>query len=85
MFGAAAAPAALSAGTSLEASAAHGANPRFKPRKISAASAFVLPPSGQCLRGHGMTMQLRSFRHVHWVKAIVKVNGKRIAVITPPR
>ncbi|MGH2938118.1 MAG: hypothetical protein ACRDPE_08360 [Solirubrobacterales bacterium] len=61
-----------------------GARPAHHPKPpISAAAAFVLPPSGQCVTGGTIKVELRKIRHVGWTGAVVKVNGGRFATISP--
>ena len=52
-----------------------------KPRRISAAAAFVLPSATKCVSGHALTLQVRKLAHVTWIGATVKVNGKRSKTI----
>jgi nitrogen fixation protein FixH len=63
-----------------DATAAGGARLRHKPKQISAASAFILPPLGKCL-GSEITLQLRQLPHVRWIGGSVEVNGKRVKTI----
>jgi hypothetical protein len=58
-----------------------GASFRHRPRQISAASAFVLPSTKQCVAGRELTIQLRTLPHVRWIGATVEVNGARFKTI----
>jgi hypothetical protein len=58
-----------------------GASFGHRSRQISAASAFVLPSTEQCVPGHELTVELRKLPHVRWIGATVEINGKRFATI----
>jgi hypothetical protein len=58
-----------------------GASFGHRPRQISAASAFVLPSTKQCVGDRELTIQLRTLPHVRWIGATVDVNGARFKTI----
>ncbi len=58
-----------------------GASFGHRPRQISAASAFVLPSTKQCVGGGELTIELRMLPHVRWISATVEVNGRRFETI----
>ncbi len=45
-------------------------------RQISAASAFVLPPATQCVKGRQLTVRVHKLPGVRFVSAVVKIDGK---------
>jgi hypothetical protein len=71
-------------GAGLVAPPGAGARPtHHRKPAISAAAAFVLPASGQCLKDGQVTVELRKIHHVAWAGAVVTVNGARFATIKP--
>jgi hypothetical protein len=67
------------------ASAAGQTGFEAKRKPISAASAFVLPSTAQCVSGRQLTIQLHKLPHVRWIDATVKVNGRRVLTIAHSR
>jgi hypothetical protein len=71
-------------GAGLVAPPGAGARPAHHQKPaISAAAAFVLPTSGQCLKDGQLTVELRKIHHVTWAGAVVTVNGAKLATIKP--
>lgn len=50
-------------------------------RVVPASTAFLLPSSSKCVSKRELTIELRSVKHVKWISATVKVNGKQVATI----
>jgi hypothetical protein len=55
------------------------------PPRISAASAFTLPPAKACVSRRHFTIRIRKLRGVTFVSAVVKVNGKRVKTVKRAR
>jgi hypothetical protein len=78
---AALATATATIGTLTTASAAAAATPQGAP-PIPGALAFQLPSSNICLKRGTLTFSLRPIRHVRWVSATVRVNGRLVGTFS---
>jgi hypothetical protein len=52
-----------------------------KPKPIPDASAFALPSTLQCVADRTLKLRLRKLRHVKWLGATIKVDGKRVKTV----
>jgi hypothetical protein len=67
----------------LAAAPAAGARPHHPKPPLSAAAAFVLPSSGQCVKGNTLKVTLRKISHLAWTSVVVKLDGRRLTTISP--
>ena len=56
-----------------------------RPKPISPAAVFGLPPTTNCLTASRLTIHVSKLRHVNWTGGSIRINGTRLKALTRPQ